>query len=89
MVKQYTVQNAYGSNFRIKKYIDGECVLETIVSDFNLDGYQQAIEDDGFVQAVDAEKAESDLELARGKYEEAVAFYEYAKNNALIKQDEK
>lgn len=85
MIKQYTVEKAYTGNVRVKKYIDGKCIHETIINDYDLLGYQMAIENDGFEQAIDADKAREDMERAKEAYEDAVERYEYAKKHALAK----
>ena len=86
MIKQYTIEEAYTGNFCIKQYIDGKCIHKTIINDYDSLGYQMALEDDGFEQAIDTDKAREDMERAKEAYEDAVEWYEYAKKHALIKE---
>ena len=88
MIKQYTVEEAYTGNVCIKKYIDGKCIHETIINDYDFPGYQMALEDDGFEQAIDTDKAREDMGRAKETYEDAVEWYEYAKKHALVKGNE-
>lgn len=86
MIKQYTVDVAYTGNSHIKKYIDGKLVSEFIVSDYNLGGYQDALEDDGFERAYDVDEALEEVDEAYERYQDALKWYDFAKQHALIKE---
>ena len=86
MIKQYTVDVAYTGNSRIKKYIDGKCVSEFIVADYNLGGHQEALAYDGFERAYDVDEAMEEVDEAYRRYQEALEWYDFAKQHALVKE---
>ena len=86
MIKQYTVETAYTGNSKVTKYIDGKCIDYNIISDYNLPGYTLALAYDGFEQAFDVDKAKAEMDEALEAYEEAVKWYNFAKEHALVKE---
>lgn len=86
-IKQYTVDDAYIGNYSVRKYVDGKCISHEIVSGYELDGYQVALEIDGFEQAYDADKAKEEMDRALADYEGAVNWYNFVKEHALVKEE--
>lgn len=51
MKKQYITETVYEGNTKITFYEDGSCKDYTIISDWKLDGYLEAKQEDGWVEA--------------------------------------
>ena len=86
MIKQYTVDVAYTGNSHVRKYIDGKCISDVIIADYNLSGYQMALELDGFEHAFDLDEAKAEMDKAAEAYDEATKWYIFAKEHALVKE---
>lgn len=86
IIKQYTVDVAYTGNSCIKKYINGKCVSEFIISDYNIPAYQDVLEADGFEKAYDVDEATAEVNKAYEEYQQALEWLEIAKKHALVKE---
>ena len=81
MIKQYTVSVAYTDNDKVTKYIDGKPIDYKIMSYWEINGYCNALEDEGYSRAYDLDELLEELisakeayELAQKRYNEAVPF---------------
>lgn len=48
MTKTFEIVEAYIGNREIKAYEDGECVLDIIVNDYNVEGARRVLEAQGY-----------------------------------------
>lgn len=48
MNKTFEVVEAYAGNYAIKAYEDGNCVLDIIVNDYNVEGARRVLEAMGY-----------------------------------------
>lgn len=48
MCKIFEITDAYTSNFEIKAYENGRCVLDIILNDYNVDGACEVLEALGY-----------------------------------------
>lgn len=65
MKKQYTTSVAYTSNTKIRCYHDGKLYSTTILSDWEVQGYCERLEEEGYTEAFNREeilKKISDIE---------------------------
>lgn len=81
MTKQYVVSPSYTDNYKVTKYVDGKVLYYEIMSYWEVDGYCNALESEGYTKAYDLdelrekmEKAEEKLRWAKQEYESAVPF---------------
>lgn len=58
MKKQYTKEFAYDGNTKISFYEDGVKTYYTVISDWEVEGYLMAKEEDGWVEAYSKEQYE-------------------------------
>lgn len=89
MVKQYTIEVAYSSNTRVNMYEDGILTNYEIISDWNLLGYLDRIEDEGYEKAYDIRKYKNALKEAEERYNMNKEALERAMKNPLIGSDKK
>ena len=83
-MKQYTIEAAYTYNSKIKLYNDGKLLLYEIISNYNLNGYCEAIENQGYELAYDVDLYKEILEDAKREYENAEKEYQKAILHPLI-----
>lgn len=86
MKKQYTVENAYEDNVKVTFYVDGNYESYKILSDWKLDGYLQAKQEDGWQKAYSNKEMEKAIdEIA--SLEESLSWWkkqlEEIKNNLI------
>ena len=81
MIKQYTISPAYTDNDKVTKYVDGKIIGYEIMSYWEVDGYCNALESEGYIKAYDLdelrkkmEEAEEELRWAKQVYEDAIPF---------------
>lgn len=84
-MKQYTVEEAYSRNVKITRYCNGKEEYYNILSDWQVDGYCMALEEQGYTRAYDVEKYEQAMNEAKEAYENAKYIYEEVRKNPLIK----
>lgn len=87
-MKQYTVENAYTDNYEVTQYENGTAVVSGIVAYYELEGYCDAIENNGYKRAFDVPKYECDMMAAKVQYDFAVKMYKRAKEHPLQKCNE-
>lgn len=85
-VKQYVTKDAYTGNTEINIYEDGKLVSSTIESDYNVDGYTNALENMGYKRAYDVEEWENKLKEIEEEYKWVKEMYEKAKSNPVLKK---
>ena len=87
-MKQYITFPAYTDNYHVVCVDDGKITNDKIVSYYNLPGYIEAIEDQGYEKAYFVPAAKKDLERAKQAYLMAQEAYDTAIANALEISDE-
>lgn len=84
MIKQYVVQQAYTDNDKVSKYTDGKLENYSVMSYWQTEGYCKALEEQGYSEAYDLTELREKVETAKQEYEEALEFYNKAKEKALV-----
>ena len=80
MIKQYVVSPSYTDNYKVTKYVDGKILYYEIMSYWEVDGYCNALEGEGYTKAYDLDKLRKDMEEAENRlraketYENAIPF---------------
>ena len=87
-MKQYVVIPAYTDNYHIICVEDGKIGHNSIVSYYNMPGYCEALESQGYKKAYFLPKAKKELEEAKRAYLYAQSEYDTAVNNPLQISDE-
>lgn len=79
--KQYVVSPSYTDNYRVTKYTNGKVINYEIMSYWEVEGYCNALESEGYTKAYDLdelrkkmEEAEEKLQWAKQAYEDAIPF---------------
>ena len=87
-MKQYVVIPAYTDNYHIICVEDGKIGHNSIVAYYNMPGYCEALEAQGYEKAYFLPKAKKELEEAKRAYRYAQSEYDTAVNNPLQISDE-
>ena len=82
-MKQYIIIPAYTDNFHVICVEDKKIVNDHIVAYYNLPGYTEALETQGYSKAYFVPKAKKELEAAKHAYLVAQEEYDTAIANAL------
>ena len=82
-MKQYVIMDAYQDNYHIIQVVDGKIERDKIVALYNLVGYTDALEAQGYTRAYFVPEAKNALEVAKANYMYAQDEYDKAVNNAL------
>lgn len=77
--KNYFYKEAYAGNTEIFMYENGKMVESDIINDYNLCGYTNRLEKEGYTFAYPPEE----VQALKNAYEEAKAAYEEALNNQI------
>lgn len=85
-VKQFVIKDAYPGNTQINIYEDGELVTSTIESDYNVDGYVNALANMGYKMAYDVDEWENKFKEIEEEYKWVKEMYEKAKSNPVHKK---
>ena len=83
-MKQYIVEWAYTGNSHVLLFEDGKLKSHFIEADYDLGGYINHIESQGYKKAYFAPKYEAEMQKAKEDYEFAIQEYEKAKQTPLI-----
>lgn len=62
MKKQYTIEDAYIGNSKVTFYEDGVRTYYTIIANYDLDGYIEAKQEDGWVEGYSQDMMEKVIE---------------------------
>ena len=82
-IKQYTIEEAYTDNTKIKMYKKGKLVNIKIVSNCKLYAYLERLIDEGYQQAYDVKKYEKAVQEAKESLIQAENELEMARANRL------
>lgn len=87
-IKQYTIEDAYIDNTKIKMYEKGKLVGEKIVSNWKLYAYLERLIDEGYQRAYDTKKYEKAVREAKELLLQAEFDLEVARANRLYTEEE-
>ena len=85
-IKQYTIEEAYTDNTKIKMYEKGKLVGTKIVSNWKLYTYLERLIDEGYQQAYDVKKYEKAVQEAKESLMQAEIELEMARANRLYSE---
>lgn len=85
-IKQYTIEDAYTDNTKIKMYEKGKLVDTKIVSNWKLYAYLEKLIDEGYQQAYDVKKYERAVQEAKESLVQAEVELEIARANRLYSE---
>lgn len=85
--KQYVVSPSYTDNYKVSKYANGKILNYEIMSYWEVEGYCNALESEGYTKAYDIDELRKKMEEAEEKLQWAKQAYEDAIPFALIKAD--
>ncbi len=83
-MKQYVTCFAYTGNTEISFYENGTKMGSVILDDYDVGGYIQCLESQGYVRAFDVQRAQEEVAKAKEEYEFALSELERAKAAPLI-----
>lgn len=87
-MKQYVIKEAYTDNYTVTRYLDGRLEGGKILSIWDLSGYLQAIENDGYIRAYVVGDYIRKLQEAEAQYNYALNEYQMALQNPLWLSEE-
>ena len=85
-IKQYTIEEAYTDNTKIKMYEKGKLVDSKIVSNWKLYAYLERLIDEGYQRAYDVKKYERAVQRAKEYLMQAEIELEVAMANRLYSE---
>jgi hypothetical protein len=85
-IRQYTIEEAYTDNTKIKMYEKGKLVNQKIVANWQLSFYLEILIDEGYQRAYDLKKYEKAVQEAKESLMQAEIELEKARANRLYSE---
>lgn len=86
--RQYIIKEAYTGNYHVIQYINGKLENSDIISSYELCGYIECLENNGYKEAYYVAEYENAVASAQEALDRAVAMLNTAMENPLVLSDE-